>query len=57
MVQLQTYWGKMLNNMMKNISKMANLTQNYTNHCVRATTVNILAHAGISDRNNENYGP
>jgi hypothetical protein len=29
---------KMLNNMMKNISKMENLTKNYTNHCVRATT-------------------
>jgi hypothetical protein len=41
---------KMLNNMMKNISKMANLAHNYTNHFVRATTVNIRDHAGISDR-------
>ncbi|CAG2190470.1 unnamed protein product [Mytilus edulis] len=40
----------MLNNMMKDMSKVANLSQIYTNHCVRATTINILAHAGIADR-------
>ncbi|CAC5385400.1 KCTD1_15 [Mytilus coruscus] len=32
------------------MSKVANLSQIYTNHCVRATTINILAHAGIADR-------
>ncbi|CAG2219073.1 KCTD1_15 [Mytilus edulis] len=35
---------------MKDMSKVANLSQIYTNHCVRATTINILAHAGIADR-------
>jgi len=50
MVHLQPIGEQMLNNRMKNIAKMTNLMQNYMNHCVRATTVNILAHAGISDR-------
>ena len=39
-----------LNNMMKTFSQKANLSMIYTNHCVRATTINVLAHAGVSDR-------
>lgn len=39
-----------LNEMMKNISKDAELIKLYTNHCVRATTVSVLAHAGVSNR-------
>ncbi|CAC5407169.1 KCTD1_15 [Mytilus coruscus] len=36
--------------MMKAISKDAWLTKLYTNHCVHATTINVLAHSGVSDR-------
>lgn len=35
-----------LNDMMKCISKDAGLTKSYTNHCLRATTVSVLVHAG-----------
>ncbi|XP_063405987.1 uncharacterized protein LOC134689951 [Mytilus trossulus] len=44
------YGERMLNEMMKSISKDAGLTKVYTNHCVRATTINVLAHSGVSDR-------
>lgn len=40
-----------LENMMKNISADANLSQTYTNHCLRATTTTILGHAGVDGRN------
>ena len=38
-------------NLMKKISKEANLSQIYTNHCLRASTATILARAGL--QNNE----
>ncbi|CAG2246888.1 KCTD1_15 [Mytilus edulis] len=44
------YGERMLNDMMKSISKDAGLSKVYTNHCVRATTINVLAHSGVSDR-------
>ncbi|CAG2211426.1 KCTD1_15 [Mytilus edulis] len=44
------YGIRMLNDMMKSISKDAGLSKVYTNHCVRATTINVLAHSGVSDR-------
>ena len=34
--------------MMSTISKASRLSRNYTNHCVRATTATVLAHAGVS---------
>lgn len=36
---------------MKTISKRLNLSQVYTNHCIRATCVNILAENGVEARN------
>ena len=39
-----------LGDMMKVISKEANLSQIYTNHSVRATTVTLLSHAGVDIR-------
>ena len=39
-----------LGDMMKVISKEANLSQVYTNHSVRATTVTLLSHAGVDTR-------
>lgn len=36
-----------LGKMMKNISKEAQLSHDYTNHCIRATTATVLAHAEI----------
>ena len=45
------YYGKLgvhtIDNMMKNISKKAGLSEIYTNHCIRATTSTILAHADV----------
>ena len=41
---------KMLNDMMKNVSKDAGLSKIYTNHSVRATTVNLLTHCGVPDK-------
>ncbi|CAC5384088.1 unnamed protein product [Mytilus coruscus] len=41
---------KMLNYMMKQISTEAKLSKIYTNHCVRATTVTVLSHVGVSNR-------
>ena len=40
----------MLNDMMKHLSKDAGLSTIYTNHSVRATTVDLLAHSGVPDR-------
>ena len=36
-----------LGNMMKEISIAANLSQVYTNHCIRATSVTLLERAGV----------
>ena len=36
--------------MMKGISQDADLSQVYTNHCVRATTITMLSHAGVEAR-------
>ena len=41
---------KILNDMMKNLSKDAGLSKIYTNHSVRATTVNLLTHCGVPDK-------
>ena len=52
----QTWYDNMvvgeryLADMMKNISKDAKLSQVYTNHCIRATTITILDKAGIEAR-------
>jgi hypothetical protein len=39
-----------LNQMMKHISTDLSLSRKYTNHCVRATTVTVLSHAGVEAR-------
>ena len=35
---------------MKEICKAANITKTYTNHCLRATAVTLLSHAGVENR-------
>ena len=40
-----------LGNIMKRMSKKAGLSQEYTCHSVRASTITILGHAGIESRN------
>lgn len=39
-----------LGTMMKEISKNANLSQAYTNHCVRASAITLWSDAGLEDR-------
>ena len=39
-----------INDMMKQISSEACLSKSYTNHCVRATAITLLAHAGVETR-------
>ena len=41
---------KTLRDMMKNLSKKARLSKIYTNHSVRETPVDLLAHSGVPDR-------
>ena len=41
---------RILNDMMKQISVDAGLSKTYTNHCVRATAITLLAHAGVETR-------
>ena len=41
---------RVLNEMMCKISLDAGLSRVYTNHCVRATTITLLAHAGVETR-------
>ena len=36
-----------LGNVMKNLSKQANLSKMYTNHCIRATATTVLARSGL----------
>ncbi|XP_031561324.1 uncharacterized protein LOC116297270 [Actinia tenebrosa] len=39
-----------LGEMMKDLSRAANLSQIYTNHCVRATAITLWSNAGLSNR-------
>ena len=39
-----------LGDMMKNISMEADLSQKYTNHCVRATAITLWSNAGLANR-------
>ena len=39
-----------LGDMMKNISMEADLSQKYTNHCVRATAITLWFNAGLANR-------
>lgn len=39
-----------LGNMMKNLSHRAKLSKNYTNHCIRTTSIRILDKEGFNDR-------
>ena len=41
---------KPLGNMMKKLSKLANLSQVYTNHCIRVTCITILDRCGMEAR-------
>ncbi|CAC5407079.1 KCTD1_15 [Mytilus coruscus] len=50
MVHHQALRRKNFNDMMKAISKDAGLTKLYTNHCVLATTINVLAQSGVSEK-------
>ena len=54
--QMETWYKRKmgkntLNNMMKTISKLGNLTQEYTNHCIRATVCTVLAHNDVESSN------
>ena len=40
-----------IDNMMKDISKSAGLSQLFTNHCIRATSTTVLSQAGVQARN------
>ena len=40
-----------LGNMMRTIGEVAGLSQRYTNHCVRATTITVLFNAGVEVQN------
>ena len=54
--QLQTWYENKplgihkIENKIKEISVAANLSQIYTNHCIRATTTTILSNAGVENR-------
>ena len=48
--QRQVLGKNLLGTMMERISQHANLSQRYTNHCVRATAVTILKKNGVEDR-------
>jgi len=39
-----------LSNLMTNISKLANLSMNYTNHSIRATSITEMDEAGVASR-------
>jgi hypothetical protein len=39
-----------LSNLMRNISKLANLSMNYTNHSIRATSITEMDEAGVASR-------
>jgi integrase len=39
-----------LSNLMSNISKLANLSMNYTNHSIRATSITEMDEAGVASR-------
>lgn len=41
---------KTIASFMSSLSQEANLSKRYTNHCVRATTVTKLSHAGVTNR-------
>ena len=47
--QRQVLGKNLLGTMMERISRHANLSQRYTNHCVRATAVTILKKNGVED--------
>eukprot|EP00117_Sycon_ciliatum_P015132 scpid84387/ scgid15106/ len=36
--------------MMRRLSEASNLSQSYTNHCLRATSITLMKFAGIEDR-------
>jgi len=38
-----------LGKLMSNLSKLLNLSEKYTNHCIRVTAINIMHEAGMSN--------
>ncbi len=42
--------AKKISGFMAKLSEDAGLSRRYTNHCVRATTITMLSHAGVSNR-------
>ena len=44
-----------LGSMMKTIGEAAGLSRQYTNHCVRATTVTVLFNAGVAVQNIQSH--